>query len=249
MSDELDAFPYSAAKLIPAHESRVGGAITPRAVVVHTTDMMPNSWEALLRAWQRPAETPSRSACAHYLIGRTPEQGVVQMVSTRRNANHAGGNPHGIWLKPGSANMSSSVHPNAMSIGIELHCAGRLEWLTPDRAVFKEDGKVLGEFRVGAGEVYTDALNRPWHIINDYQRKTLEGLLAVLRPTLAPLNGLVARPNAAYVKDRSKWDTSYAVPVAESLVGHATLDTINRMDPGPQGMVIINAIAARDGWL
>lgn len=234
---------YSGATQIPANARRVGGPITPRAVVVHTTDMLPNAWPALLKAW---SQTIGGGSCAHFLIGRTPEQGVVQMVPIVHNANHAGGKPHGWWMNEHREGIH--VHPNTISVGIELHGAGRLEWLTRDRAVFQEAHKTLGEFSVAAGKVYVDELGRPWHALTDYQLEALEGLLVALKPELADIGELQPVANAAFVKNRSKWDTSYGAPVARSLVGHVSLDTINRTDPGPQGMAFINNFAQKDNW-
>jgi N-acetylmuramoyl-L-alanine amidase-like protein len=234
---------YSGAAQLPAHARRVGGPITPRAVVVHTTDMLPNAWGALLRAWN---QTIGGGACAHFLIGRDPKQGLTQMVSVLRNANHAGGNPHGWWVEEHREGIH--VHPNTIAVGIEVHAAGRLEWLTKDRAVFQEDHKTLGEFSVSAGEVHVDDLGRPWHKLTEYQLETLEAVLLALKPVLHDIGTLQPLANAAYVKNRSKWDTSYAVATASSLVGHVTLDTINRSDPGSQGMTFINQFAQKDGW-
>lgn len=234
---------YGGATQIPAYAQRVGGSIAPRAAVIHTTDMMPRSWEALLRAW---GQTIGGGACANFLLGRDPSQGLVQMVSILRNANHAGGNPHGWWVDEHREGIR--VHPNTIAVGIEVHSAGRLEWLSKDRAVFQEDHKTLGEFSVATGEVHVDELGRPWHKLTEYQLETLEALLVALKPVLGDIGTLQPQANAAYVKDRSKWDTSYAVPAASSLVGHVSLDVINRSDPGPQGMAFINEFARKDGW-
>lgn len=236
---------YSEATQIPANPRRVGGAIIPKAVVVHTTDMMPRSWDALLRAWQQSA-----GACAHFLIGRTPEHGLVQMVPITRNAYHAGANPpatHGWWVDEHREGIR--VHPNDLAVGIELHAAGRLSWHTKDRAVYQEDHKTLGEFSVAAGEVHVDELGRPWHVITEYQLETLETLLVALKPHLGDIGTLQPKANAAFVADHSRWDTSFLVPTSRSLVGHGSLDVINREDPGPQGMAFINEFVQKDKWI
>lgn len=235
---------YSGAQYIAANPRRMGGPITPRAVVVHTTDMMPKSFPALIKAW-----TLSPGPCAHFIIGRTAEQGLVQMVPIYRNAYHAGATPpatHGWWADQNREGIR--VHPNDLAIGIELHSAGRLSWLTKDRAVFQESHKTLGEFSVAAGEVYVDELGRPWHKLTDYQLTVLAALLLDLKPELHDIGTLHPIANAAYVKDRSKWDTSFAAPTCQTLCGHASLDVINREDPGPQGMAFINDFAHKEQW-
>lgn len=235
---------YTGARHVAAGPRRMGGPITPRAVVVHTTDMLPRSFDALIRAWQGGA-----GPCAHFIIGRTPEQGLVQMVPILRNGYHAGagaGATHGWWVDEHREGLR--VHPNDLAVGIELHSAGRLSWLTKDRATYSEDHKVLGEFSVAAGEVHVDDLGRPWHKILDYQLDTLRDLLTALKPNLADIGNLHPAANAAYVKNRSKWDTSYAVAVSRTLVGHVTLDTVNREDPGPQGMAFLNTFAEGNNW-
>jgi hypothetical protein len=81
---------WRGARRQPAHPGRVGGRCTPWAVVVHTTDMAPGTWDGLMRRLQRDA---GRGAGAHFWLGRTPEQGLVQSVAVDRNANHAVARP------------------------------------------------------------------------------------------------------------------------------------------------------------
>jgi hypothetical protein len=230
---------YDAARYVAAHASRVGGPITPRAAVVHTTDMLPNGFGGLIRGWS----TGGPGACAHFVLGRDPTQGLVQLVPIIRNGEHAGGSVHGNWVSADG----SKVHPNSVAVGIEVHNAGRLEWLSKDRAAYQEKHVTLAEFSVAQGEVFVDDLNRPWHITTQYQFDTLAQLLSDLHGQFGPLQARPV-PDAALVKDRSKWDMSYAAPVCTTLVGHASLDPINKMDPGPQLMAFINDFARKANW-
>lgn len=225
---------YSGAVQLRAHPSRVGGPIAPRAVVVHTTDMAPGAWSALKRAWTQVAGKTT----AHFMIGRDGE--LVQMVPIIRNANHAGGTPHGWWF---DAHTGSRIHPNTLAIGVELHSAGRLRWKTGDArtAQLIEDHKVLGEF--GLNEIYVDERDRPWHLVTEAQLEALEGLLWNTRTYLANIGTIRPQPNEAYTAA-----TAYAKPFASSLVGHVSLDTVNRSDPGPQVMAFLNDFAKKDNW-
>lgn len=232
---------YDSAAIRPAATGRRGGLITPRAVVVHTTDMLPNGFDGLVRAWSAKDST---GACAHFILGRDPTQGLVQMVPIVRNGYHADGTGHGNWVLPNG----SKLDPNQTAVGIEVHNAGRLDWLTADKAVYSENHKALAEFRVGLGEVFVDDLGRPWHAATRYQFDMLAQLLSDIKPHLTALMGAVPVPGTALVKDRSKWDMSYAVPVARSLVGHASLHPAAKMDPGPQLMAFINDFAKNEGW-
>jgi N-acetyl-anhydromuramyl-L-alanine amidase AmpD len=231
---------YTLARFVQAHAGRMGGPLTPKAAVVHTTDMLPNDFAGLVRQW---SESDGSYACANFIIGRDTTQGLVQMVPVNRNSNHAGGKVHGWW----ETADGSLIHPNLVAVGIEVHNAGRLSWLSSDRAVYQENGRTLGEFRVGAGEVFVDNLGRPWHKVTDYQKDTLARLLRDLHELFLPLQAHV-KPDAALVKDRSKWDMSYAEPACQTLVGHASLDPINKMDPGPELMAFINDFAKKENW-
>jgi hypothetical protein len=58
------------ARVVKPHPGRMtGGAIDPEYVIEHTTDMHPDDFDALVRAWMTRA---SDGSCAHLLIGRTP---------------------------------------------------------------------------------------------------------------------------------------------------------------------------------
>jgi hypothetical protein len=105
---------WSLATYKEMHSGRIGRAIVPRTMVVHTTDMRPGTFAALVRNWTSQL---GRGNGAHFLIGRTPEQGVVQFAPIHRNANHAGG--------PNCGSIGG-LHPTTVSVGVEIHSAGRL---------------------------------------------------------------------------------------------------------------------------
>lgn len=239
---------YDRAVFTPAHTGRVGGLIVPETVVVHTTDMPPNDFAGLVKAWSTSA---GLGAAAHFILGRDPDQGLVQMIPITSNANHAGGPTkngtaiHGWWVTPDG----HFVHPNIVAVGIEVHAAGMLYWKkgSTDVAEYVEDRKVRAEFSRSKGDVYVDSLNRPWHAITAYQLDSLGQLLRDLCPSLKA-STLVPKADAAFIKDRTRWDTSYAVPAANTLVGHVSLDPINKTDPGPQLMTFINDFARKEEW-
>jgi len=110
------------ARRADAHPGRLGPPITPWGVVVHETQMHPDTFEALIRRTQRVAGAGN---CYHFVIGREPGQ-LVQVAPISRNANHAGGTPHG-WIQgENEGGTLRKYHPNSVTVGIELHCAGLL---------------------------------------------------------------------------------------------------------------------------
>lgn len=245
---------YEGARWVPAHRGRIGGSIVPQAVVVHTTDMVPKSFDALVNAWNTRGGAPNMYSAAHFVLGPTAKQGLVQMVPITRNANHAGGETkngftyHGWWV----TKDGRFIHPNTISVGIEVHNAGLLTWKpgSLQTAQFIENKKVVAEFSRAEGEVYVDSLGRPWEAVTEYALVQLATLLSALRSSLKPLEpGVTHKGDAAYIKDRSRWDTSYAYAQAHGLVGHVSLDPINKTDPGPQLMAFINNFAQNEGWV
>lgn len=208
------------AKKKPAHPGRVGGAIRPKTMVVHTTDMMPNTFDSLVKAW---TTTESSGACAHFLIGRDKTQGVVQFVPIYRNANHAGGKVHGNYI-----NTAGLIHPNLVAIGVELHGAGLLTY-KDGKWIHKDSGTT-----VAPSDVYVDSHHRGWQIITPYQFEMLEKLLRDI--CLEGLPATEVKPDASY---ESQGVAYYAACASSKVVGHVTLDPINKTDPGPQVMAWI----------
>ncbi len=205
---------------MPAHPGRVGPAIVPKTLVVHTTDMMPDSFQALVKAWTTSA---TNGACAHFLIGRDATQGVVQFVPITKNGNHAGGLIHGNYKLPTGA----LLHPNVVAVGIELHGAGLLR-LTNGKWVHQDSGRV-----VESSDVYVDSHKRGWHVITPYQLRMLAALIVDLGLPGLPVGTTVA-PDATYA---SQGVADYAgTNLGPTIVGHCTLDPINKTDPGSQVM-------------
>lgn len=222
---EWDGGRYRGARWAPIHPGRVGGAIRPWGVVVHTTDMHPSTFGALVRAWQRDA---GRGAGAHFLIGRSSAEGVVQMVDCGRNGNHAGGNPAHGWFTVGGAR----VHPNRVTVGIEVHAAGAVRFTGGEWRCYS-DGKPTGAPLLDADVAPDDKRpGRGWHVPNAYQRDALAQLLDALAvcPAMSaapPPFGIVTNGQAQPWAPRVMWRDRLPV------VGHVTLDPARKSDPGP----------------
>lgn len=203
-----------------AHPGRVGGPITPFAIVVHATDMPPETFGALLTSW---TTKPAAGDCAHFVIGRDAAQGVVQLVSIQRNANHAGGPHHG-WFVDGDGNQ---IHPNLCSVGIELHCAGdvmkfadgwhALDGHAPVGAVIPESDVVLDPARPGRG----------WQVVTPWQYEQFGILLDALD---AP-GVLDVAPAGLHAISPSQTPAAWAVMPPGNLATHAGLDFYDRADP------------------
>lgn len=221
---------YPDAIVVKAHHGRIGGACNPLAVVVHTTDTMPGGFKAIVKSW---STTVGAGNGAHYLIGRNPTDGIVQFVPHTSNSNHAGGKTHGNWLI-----NKMPVHPNTISIGIEIDAGGKLykniigNWIHPDTRKIVPDT-----------DVYIDKWGHGWHRVTQYQLDQLDKLLNWLCDNVlgslyhVDINHSIV-PNGTY-KD------NHVSPWAESnkykwLVGHVTLDPFNKTDPGPQVMEILS---------
>lgn len=214
------------AQRTPAHPGRIGASILPKSAVIHTTDMFSSdpdstaSYRALVKQW---TTTPGKGNAATFSLGRTPAQGVHQYCPITRNSNHAGGSPHG-WFR---TKVGGLVHPNTCCVGIELHCAGVLD-RTPKGWVHRDSG-----LRVPDEDVTVDNRGHGWQIPTPYQMATLRQLLVDLEPCLGTWDaGTTVVPNGDYRDNQ----VPYAVTPSLTVVGHATLDPVNRMDPGPYVM-------------
>jgi hypothetical protein len=222
---------YRFAKKVAAHPGRVGGSITPWSTVFHTTDMLPDEFPALISAWTARA---ADGACAHFLVGRDEQQGLIQFVPIKRNGNHAGGktppNGHG-WYVAGGKN----VHPNLVAVGIEVHCAGGVHLINGDWRLV-EDGKAHGMVLPKA-DVIPDPVHpgRGWHVVTDYQRAALDRLLSDLEEVLAPM------PAGASTVSTGEAVPNWGKVSMPRVVGHVTLDPTNRSDPWPEQMKWLNA--------
>lgn len=215
----------------PAHCGRVGPAIKPWAIVLHTTDMLPKA--SVVNSW---TTTPGKGQCAHFLIGRTPAEGVVQFVSIDRNGNHAGGSKevdgklvpyHGWFIVDGKR-----VHPNTVSIGIEIHNAGQLrlvdgKWRSWDYQHKQPQGDPFAPEDV---EVDAHRPTRGWHKLTQYQHDTLTALLADLEAVLAPM------PANVTIESNGPQTNPWAKVASCRIVGHVTLDPDRKTDPGPEVM-------------
>jgi hypothetical protein len=211
---------WAHAQRMPAHPARSGKPINPYATVVHTTDMLPGEWSALVHAWQT---TASDGSCAHFLIGRDEAHGVVQLVPVLRNGNHAGGPGHGVF----DTAKATGVHPNLVSVGIELHCAGGVRRVDGAWRLV-EDGKAHGE-ALPDSDVIADPQRpgRGWHVVTDYQRERLTSLLADLEAVLAPV------PQGLRARSTGETSPTWSVYKTARVVTHAWLDPEHRADPWP----------------
>ena len=210
---------WSLARQLPAFAGRIGANITPFAVVVHTTDMAPETWNTLLHSWTTQA---GKGDCAHFIIGRDAASGIVQMAPITKNANHAGGSGQGSFVAG-----RQTWRPNSVSVGIEVHCAGivkqkdgawrLMEGTTPQGAAIPESDVVLDPARPGVG----------YHIVTDYQYEQLGLLLDGLETVLADL------PDGCVAQSKEK-PPQYGVFPTGRRVGHVSLDAADRGDPwGP----------------
>jgi hypothetical protein len=173
-----------------------------------------------MRSW---TATPGAGSCAHFAIGRTESDGLIQLVSIRRNANHAGGPSHGVWRRVGS----SDQHPNLCSVGVELHLAGGVRLLDGGWRLF-EGGHAVGA-PLPAAEVKVDPARagRGWHLPSAYQLATLASLLDALEAVLQPV------PRDAWPTSTGEAAPAYARGLGPRVTSHATLDPARRADPWP----------------
>lgn len=234
--DDIDAAGwYGRAKRVDAHPNRIGAAIAPRGFVFHTTDMLEDTFDGLVR---RTAGEGGDGAGYHWLIGRSPAQGVIQMTSAYRNGNHAGGSKvvNGQRI-PWHGNLKLAdgtlVHPNTWYLGCEVHNGGYLGRRTAKGFVHRDSGRVVPD-----DDVFVDSRGIGWHKITPYQFDQLARLWAAARKILKPIPaGAVVMPNGTYAANGALWATTKT----PQLLGHVTFDPNNKTDPGPQGIDWINA--------
>lgn len=217
---------YDGAVKCKADNGRIGLDISPTTIVVHTTDTMPGGFRAIIKSWMN---SRGLGNAAHFMIGRTEADGIVQFVPVNCNANHAGGFTHGWWWIQGKG----KVHPNVISIGIEIDNGGKLR-LLPDGKVIHPDTKRV----VSVDDIYWDSEGKPWHRVTEYQLAILQELIKDLHQSVlshfSPNNTIMS--NGDYKKNGAL----LAKATNNWLVGHWTLDPYNKTDPGPQVMEIIN---------
>lgn len=225
----------------PSHEGRWGKAIIPRGRVTHTTDMLPSTFDPLIRNWSRDR---GRGNGAHFLLGRTPDQGLVQLCPINRNGNHAGGPIVNGKAVCGFIEMGGKrVHPNTLYVGMEVHCAGRLDlvkgqWRACNRVKDAKTGKVTlvpkGEAIPSLDvEVDDKRPERGWHKPTTFQLDQLALLYRDMDPHLKPF------PADAKIIPSGEVP-AWAVARTLRDVGHISLDPVRKSDPGPQLMAWIN---------
>ena len=209
---------WSLAQQLPAFAGRIGGVIAPFAVVVHTTDMVPESWADLLHSWTTQV---GAGDCAHFIIGRDAASGIVQLAPITNNANHAGGDGHGSFVAG-----QQVWHPNLVSVGIEVHCAGILHQINGAWRLV-EDGAAEGAAIPDADVIQDPA--RPgvgYHTVTEYQYQQLGALLDGLETVLGALpEGCVAQSIEP--------PPAYGIFATGRRVGHVSLHAAQRGDPWP----------------
>jgi len=220
---------YSRATRHRNHPGREGGAIKPVVFYVHTTDCRPGTFGVIAKRWQEEA---GNGAGANFLLGKTPETGLIQMTPIYRNANHAGGSKliggklvpfHGDYVINGK-----KVHPNLIANGLELDNAGRLKKNARGQWVHVDSGYVFDD-----ADVYVDERGKGYERVTEYQFEVLGVLLdAWVRTTSPPPAGTTIAPNGDYPGNGAEW----ARVERYRIVGHATINPLNKTDPGPQVM-------------
>lgn len=204
-----------------AHPGRVGGPIQPWAIVVHTTDMLPGEFLALVDAWiSRAAD----GACAHFLIGR--DGTILQFIPITRNGNHAGGPQHGVFVVG-----FHTIHPNLVAVGIEVHCAGGVRLVNGQWRLV--EGGVAHGAPLDPAEVTPDPARpgRGWHQMTKAQTDALRMLVTEIQGAIAPMPaGATAK---SVIEAAPAWAVSARGPQWPRVVGHVELDAANRSDPWP----------------
>lgn len=226
---------HPAATRRPAHPGRIGTRINPWAIVLHTTDMLPDTFGALVNSW---TTQKGKGQCAHFLIGRTPEQGLIQFAPIDRNANHAGGSKEiepGKWVPDHGWFRTTKqllIHPNLVSVGIEIHNAGQLRLIDGQWRSWDYGRKRPQGFPFDPADVEVDLRrkDRGWHKLTQYQHDTLTALLHALDARLAPV------PDGISIETNGPQVHPWAKVTSVRIVGHVTLDPDRKTDPGPEVM-------------
>lgn len=219
---------YAGARRVDAHPGRVGEPIVPWACVVHTTDEPPETWGGIMTRMRTEA---GKGDGAHFWIGRDAAAGVIQSVPITRNANHAGGDWHGVFVDA----AGNEYRPNHVAVGIELHCAGRVQRLggmwrfidggKPSGAPISDLDVIPDRARAGYG----------WHKVTDYQLEQLELLLRELE-----YDGLADAPAGAVARSTFETPPAWGLGIGR-ICGHISLDAKDRSDPWPQVMEFLRS--------
>ena len=209
---------WSLARQTPAFPQRIGGVIAPFAVVVHTTDTVPEAYAGLVHNWTTAI---GRGECAHFIIGREQTSGVIQLTAITNNANHAGGDGHGMFVAG-----QQSWHPNLVSVGIEIDCAGQVRQLNGVWRLF-ENGLPTGNPLPDA-DVTPDPAHPGigYHNVTEYQYQQLGLLLDGLETVLGALP-------AGCVAHSIEQPPAWAIFPTGRRVGHVSLHAQQRGDPWP----------------
>jgi hypothetical protein len=217
----------------PAHVGRIGPAIKPWCIVLHTTDMLPGTFESLVNSW---TTRQGKGQCAHFLIGRNFAEGTIQFAPINRNANHAGGSKlvegkwvpdHG-WFVVGG----KRVHPNTVSVGIEIHNAGQLRLIDGQWRSWDYDKKQPQGAAFDSADVEIDVRRptRGWHKMTEWQRTELAALISAIEGQMQKM------PNDVSVETNGPQIHPWATVRDFRIVGHVTLDPERKTDPGPEVM-------------
>lgn len=224
----------SRARRAEMHKDRIGGVIRPMVTYVHSTDCRPGTFETLIRRW---AAEKGNGAGANFLLGKTPATGLAQLASIFRNSNHAGGMKEirpDVWIPfHGDFVINGKiVHPNLIANGVEVDNAGRLDKKN-GRWIHTASGYVFDD-----ADVYVDARGKGYERYTPYQFEVLGWLLPALAKAQAPLPaGTAIKPNGDYPSNGAQW----AKVDRYRVVGHATINPLNKTDPGPQMMDWVRA--------
>lgn len=216
------------ARRVDCHPRRRGGPIRPYATGIHTTDMLPDEWDALITAWSTRG---GDGACATFLLGRDEARGVVQFVPITSNANHMGGDGHGVFV----LGDGTQVHPNLVTNGVEIHCAGGVRLVAGEWRLV--EGGVAHGRSIPPEDVIVDPARpgRGLHKITDYQFAVLERLLRDLDGAQYPLPpGVTTRAFGEDVPAIARMPTA-------RVVTHWQMDPVHRSDPWAHGCAWLRA--------